>query len=145
MHPLSKKYNCVPNISTCFGYYLRSADYVLKRMFQQGKDGKLDWQIVEAIVKEATKGPKSLDPAGDGDYEAAFFVELKEILTNRPSQPDFGALWVRTWDLTRISDVKRIDNFKDDVVETHGATDPKKPDRTYSDMPQNYDSTNDYW
>lgn len=139
----------VPNIVTHLGYWLRSADYVIKLMFDQGEAGTLDWLIVESIAKEAIKGPRTLDPDGDGAYNVEFFQRLKAAATAYPTGPTFGALWVRTWDLTGVGDVDRVADFTADVINTHGnggtnpLTDP--PDRTYHNIPAAYNSTATYW
>ena len=139
----------VPNIVTHLGYWLRSADYVIKLMYDQGVATTLDWLIVEAIVKEAIKGPRTLDPDGDGAYNVEFFQRLKVAATGFPTGPTFGALWVRTWDLSSVGNVDRVADFTADVINTHGnggtnpLTDP--PDRTYHNIPAAYNSTADYW
>lgn len=131
----------VPNITTHLGYWLRSADYVLKLMFDMGVAGTLDWLIVEAIAKEAIKGPRTLDPDGDGAYNVEFFQRLKVAAASYPTGPTFGALWVRTWDLSEVDDVDRVADFTADVIQSHGQT----TDRTYHNIPADYNSTADYW
>ena len=139
----------VPNIVTHLGYWLRSADYVIKLMYDMGVAGTLDWLIVAKIAEEAIKGPRTLDPDGDGAYNVEFFQRLKVAATGFPTGPTFGALWVRTWDITGIGNVDRVADFTADVINTHGnggtnpLTDP--PDRTYHNIPAAYNSTADYW
>lgn len=135
----------VSNIVTHLGYWLRSADYVIKLMYDQGVAGTLDWLIVEKIAAEAIKGPRTLDPDGDGAYNVGFFQRLKVATTNFPTGPSFGALWVRTWDLTGVGDVDRVADFTANVISSHGSTDPALPDRTYHDIPATYNSTTEYW
>jgi len=131
----------VPNITTHLGYWLRSADYVLKLMYDMGVSGTFDWLIVEAITKEAIKGPRTLDPDGDGAYNTEFFQRLKVASVGYPTGPTFGALWVRTWDLTDVVDVDRVLDFTADVIQSHG----QATDRTYHNIPADYDSTAIYW
>lgn len=131
----------VPEITKHLGYWLRSADYVLKLMYDMGVAGTLDWLIVEAIAKEATKGPRTLDPDGDGAYNVEFFQRLKVAAAGYPTGPTFGALWVRTWDLSDVSDVQRVADFTADVIQSHGQT----TDRTYHSIPADYNSTAVYW
>lgn len=135
----------VPNIVTHLGYWLRSADYVLKVMYEAGVAGTLDWLLVEAIAKEAIKGPRTLDPDGDGAYNVVFFQRLKAAAVSFPTGPDFGALWVQTWDLTDVSDVDRVSDFTAEVIHSHGSSDPLLPDRTYHSLPSSYNSTSVYW
>ena len=137
----------LPNIVTHLGYWLRSADYVIKLMWDQAVAGTLDasgssdWIYLQKIVKEATKGPLTLDADGDGHYDVAFFRRLKNAVALFPNGPGFGALWVRTWDLSSVLNIDRVADFTADVLQTHGGT----VDRTYHNMPSSYDSTADYW
>ena len=135
----------VPDIVTHLGYWLRSADYVIKLMYDLGVAGTLDWLIVAKIAEEAMKGPRTLDPDGDGAYNVEFFQRLKVAATNFPTGPSFGALWVRTWDLSDVGDVDRVSDFTANVISSHGSTDPSLPDRTYHNIPATYNSTAEYW
>ena len=138
----------VPNIVTHLGYWLRSADYVIWYEFNKkntNANGAYDWDIIEEIAKEAIKGPRTLDPDGDGAYNVEFFQRLKVAATGFPTGPTFGALWVRTWDLTSVGNVDRVADFTANVISSHGSTDSSLPDRTYHDIPVTYNSTTEYW
>jgi len=150
----------MPNITLHLGYWLRSADYVIWYEFDKKKraeagetvTGALDWLIIEAIAKEAAKGPRTLDPDGDGAYNVAFFQAFKALVEGSagtpfptagfPNGPDFGALWVQTWDLTQVSDVVRTASLSV-VIATHYQ--PLATDRTYSGLSASYNPTAEYW
>ena len=130
----------VPDILTHLGYWLRSADYVLSELW---REAILDWLTYESVVKEATKGPSSLDPDGDGAYNVEFFLRLKSAVASFPSGPNFGALWVNWWALSAsstVSDVSRVSNMVTDVL-THAEV----AARTKSGMSETYNPTVAFW
>lgn len=135
----------VPDIINHLGYWLRSADWVLNQEFTKDDATRYDWLIIAAIAKAAAKGPRTLDANGDGSYDVEFFRRLKAAATAFPTGPNFGALWVRTWDLTGVADVRRVSDFTADVINSHGSTSPLLVDRTYHNLPSSYDSTAEYW
>lgn len=145
----------MPNITLHLGYWLRSADYVIWKHYNDkntNANGAYDWLIIEAIAKEAAKGPRTLDPDGDGAYNVTFFQAFKALVEGNagtpfpaagfPNGPDFGALWVQTWDLTQVSDVTRTTSLSV-VIATH--YDSLLTDRTYSGLSIAYNPTAEYW
>ena len=112
----------VPNIVTHLGYWLKSADFMIYRMWYPrngGNGGAVSWEVLATFLDECLKGPSTLDPDGDGSYDAAFFQLLNQAATAYPTGPTFGALWVNWWDLNNNSDpsdVERVDNMLTDVL-----------------------------
>ena len=135
----------LPDVVLHFGNLLRSADWVINQEAMKSADERLDWLILEKIVLEAKKGPRSLDADGDGQFDVQFIRNLKAMAGQYPTGTEFGALWVQTWDLTAASDVTRVNDFMADVIRSYGSSDPAVPDRTYANMPSDYDPTTLYW
>ena len=96
----------IPEISKHLGLWLRAADYGLSELWRLKVAGTItyDWLVLEAIVKEATKGPLTLDPDGDGAYNVEFFDTFRGLIAAYPSGPtDAAAIWVNWWELTGSS------------------------------------------
>jgi len=131
----------ISDILNHLGKWLKSADYLIHTLVVS--ETRLDWLLLEAIIKEARKGPRSLDPDGDGAYNAEFFMLFQSAVTSYPNGPDFGALWVNWYeisDTSEVSDVTRVQNMINDVLHPlHIGT------RTRAGMPSNYNPTTQYW
>ncbi len=112
----------VPNIVTHLGYWLRSADYTLASLYEDTDGGlstAMSWDVLEAVIDKMILGPTSLDPDGDGSYEALFFQRLLVATASFPTGPTFGALWVNWWALDNnsvVGDVERVGNMVTDVL-----------------------------
>ena len=141
----------ITDITRHLALWLRGADFVIYKEATKADADRYDWLILEAIVNEAIKGPRTLDANGDGAYDVEFFRLFRSVITGAPNGPTFGALWVQTWDLTQVSDVTRVNNFKS-LILSHGSTNQYYQDRTYHNLPAitdttatGYDATADYW
>lgn len=101
----------IPEITKHLSLWLRAADYVLHELYGDKVVGTLtyDWLLLEAIAKEATKGPVTLDPDGDGAYNVEFFQHFATLVDSYPNGPTaFAALWVNWWELTGTSTVADV-------------------------------------
>ena len=119
-----------PKLPEHLGYWLRSADRVIQRFFQ---DSNTDPLIVEQLAKIITAGPPTLGS------QVALLRNLQSLITQFPNGPDFAAAWVTTLNLTQPSDVQSKELVQ--VIATRTNADP---DETY-DLPTDYDSTQDDW
>lgn len=117
-----------PELPAHVGYWLRSADCVLKIFYQSD----IDPLIVRAMARQA-----SLGPAGVGN-SLGLFRSIKEVIARYPSGPDFAVLWVETRDLQAASDVGR--KTLPQVLQTRDT----ENDETYL-LPTQYDSTDESW
>ncbi|MXZ00215.1 hypothetical protein F4Y93_06030 [Candidatus Poribacteria bacterium] len=117
-----------PDLAAHIGYWLRSADCVLKIFFQSDTDPL----IVRAMALEAAKGPATIDDP------LVLFRNIKNVIAQFPSGPDFAAIWVQTRDLSSPSDVTRKTILE--VLQTRGTAE----DETYL-LPAQYDSTDTSW
>ncbi|MCY3739906.1 MAG: hypothetical protein OXH00_02680 [Candidatus Poribacteria bacterium] len=139
----------IPEITKHLGYWLRAADYAIKVEFTKKVDGDndaYDWPIIEAIAKEMTKGPLSLDPDGDGAYNVEFFQAFRgliygstvvPIVPAHPNGPSQGVLWLNTgttW--ASAADVER-QTFTYSLMETQSTR--------YAGLSATYISTHEYW
>ena len=137
----------VPDILTHLGYWLRSADFMVKRAWagpNGNGPGAMSWEVFSTFMDECIKGPSTLDPDGDGSYEVGFFTRLKQATIAYPQGPTFGAIWVNWWDLNNNSDpsdVVRVGDMMRDVLAVgHLST------RTVSDdFDGSYDPLYKYW
>lgn len=117
-----------PELPAHIGYWLRSADCVLKIFFQSDTDPL----IVRAMALEAAKGPATIDDP------LVLFRNIKNVIAQFPSGPDFAAIWVETLNLSSPSDVVRKTILE--VLQTRGTA----ADETYL-LPAQYDSTDTSW
>ena len=144
---LSPQYaHYMPDITTYFGYWLKSADAALFeiRSTVVAQPNKMSWKIFGTVLDEVIKGPKSLDPEGDGAFEPLYFQRLAEIKETYPTGPDFGLIWVNVWDLTDMSipsDVIRVKNITKDILDDKIRTYRTQPVRKYDE----YNPLEVYW
>lgn len=117
-----------PLLPVHIGYWLRSADCVLKIFFQSD----IDPLIVRAMALEASKGPATIDD------QLTLFRNIKNVIARFPSGPDFAAIWVETRNLESPSDVSRKTILE--VLQTRGTAE----EETYI-LPTQYDSTDTSW
>lgn len=117
-----------PALPEHIGYWLRSADCVLKIFFQSDTDPL----IVRAMALEASKGPATIDDP------LVLFRNIRNVIAQFPSGPDFAAIWVETLNLSSPSDVVRKTILE--VLQTRGTA----GDETYL-LPSQYDSTDTSW
>lgn len=134
----------VKDIYTHLGFWLRSADYTIKVLWDEKNDGTTtyDWTVLEAIIDEAIKGPTTLDPDGDGAYNAEFFMNLNSAIASFPNGPNFGVLWTNWYTLTSASTSADVDRVH---VITDILTHDEMASRIKSNMPSNYNATLEYW
>jgi len=135
----------VPDILTHLGYWLKSADYTIKLLWDEKVAGTTtyDWSVLEAVIDEAIKGPSTLDPDGDGAYNIEFFMNLKTAISSFPTGPTFGVIWVDWWSLTGTStadDVSRVPNVVTSIL-THS----DMAHRIKSNIPNDYNPLSEYW
>lgn len=99
--------------------------------------------MLEAVIDKAILGPSTLDPDGDGAYNAEFFMNLNTAISSFPNGPTFGVLWVDWWSLTStstVTDVSRVSNMVTDIL-THA----EQASRVKANLPTNYNPTTKYW
>ncbi|MYK36129.1 MAG: hypothetical protein F4036_00030 [Gammaproteobacteria bacterium] len=134
----------VRDIYTHLGFWLRSADYTIKVLWDEKVAGTTtyDWSVLEAIIDEAIKGPTTLDPDGDGAYNAEFFMNLNSAISSFPNGPTFGALWVNWYALTSTSTSSDVDRIH---VITDILTHADMSSRIKANMPDGYNPTLEYW
>ncbi|MXV76538.1 hypothetical protein F4Z99_19995 [Candidatus Poribacteria bacterium] len=132
----SPKYaHLIPEITKHLALWLRAADYVVHELYGDKVVGTLtyDWLILEAIIKEATKGPVTLDPDGDGAYNVEFFQHFTTLIDSYPNGPTaWASLWVNWWELTETSTVA-------DVVRKNMVTEVLMPADTISARTKTWD------
>ena len=120
-----------PDIPKHIGYWMRSADRVIQKFFQ---DPDIDPLIVAEMAKQATKGPSTYDP----DNPSMLFRNLLSVINTFPNGPDFSAIWVETLNLNSAADVERKTILQ--VLQTRST----QQNETY-DLPSDYDSTETDW
>ena len=143
----------IPEITKHLGYWLRAADYAIYYEWNRKNtdvDGAYSWDIIEAMVKEATKGPLSLDPDGDGAYNVEFFQAFRALIYGHddtvnnqndipahPNGPSHGTIWLNTestW--AAASDVQR---------QTLNYTLITAQSSRFTGLTTAYNPTNQYW
>ena len=145
---LSSQYShFMPDATTQLGYWLRSADAALWKLWSStvGEPKEMSWEVFGTVLDEMIKGPKSLDPNGDGAFEPLFFQRLAKIKETFPTGPTFGMIWVNHWDLIDINepaDVIRVNNIIKDVLDdTHNM----RVNRVVTIIPADHDPLEVYW
>lgn len=99
----------IPEITKHLGYWLRAADYAIYYEFNRKNtnvNGAYGWDVIEAMAREAAKGPLSLDPDGDGAYNVEFFQAFRGLIYGssamggaippHPNGPSAGTIWLNT-------------------------------------------------
>lgn len=145
----------IPEITKHLGYWLRAADYAIWYEFDQKKrddagesiTGAKDWLIIEAMAKEMSKGPLTLDPDGDGAYNAEFFQRFRAFIYGatapsvpaHPTGPSQGVLYLNTtatW--TSPDDVERVEF-------TYTLMQHASQRTRYAGLSAAYNPTTEYW